>query len=187
MIKLVAGLGNPGRKYELTRHNLGFITLDLIAERYESSFRSGKGEYRQSSVVIESKSILLIKPMTYMNLSGHAVADAARFRGFEPNEILVVCDDVNLPTGRIRIRSKGSDGGHNGLRSIIEQLGSDDFSRVRLGVGLPDNPDKPLEAYVLEKFAGDETDIVEEMIKSAADAVEMIISDGVETAQQKFN
>ncbi len=187
MIKLVAGLGNPGKKYELTRHNLGFMTLDLLGKRYDASFRSGKGEYRQSSARIDSQIILLIKPTTYMNLSGYAVADAARFRGFEPHEILVVCDDVNLPIGKIRIRGQGSDGGHNGLKSIVEQLGSRDFPRVRLGIGLPENPERPLESYVLEKFSADELKIVEEMLASAADAVETVIRDGVEVAQHKFN
>jgi peptidyl-tRNA hydrolase, PTH1 family len=115
------------------------------------------------------------------------VADASRFRGFEPNEILVVCDDVNLPLGKIRIRAEGSDGGHNGLKSIIEQLGSDDFPRVRLGIGQPENPDKPLESYVLEKFTKDEQKILDDLIVSAADAVETVIRDGIEAAQQKFN
>jgi len=187
MIKLVAGLGNPGRKYGRTRHNLGFMVADRMVEKYSSSFKSSKGDYRQSSVSISGRNIIVIKPTTYMNLSGDAVRVAADYHGFEPDEILVISDDINLPLGKIRIRDNGSDGGHKGLRSIIEELQTDDFSRLRLGVGLPENPEVPAEVFVLESFGKDEEKTVNEMIENAVSAVESIISDGVQAAQQTYN
>jgi len=186
MIKLVVGLGNPGRKYSNTRHNLGFMVLDRIVEKFESRFKK-KGDFRQSSVSIGGRNILLIKPLTFMNLSGEAVREASEYHGINPDEILVVCDDINLPLGRIRIRQQGSDGGHKGLKSIIGELRSPDFPRLRMGVGMPEEPECPVEAFVLEKFRKDEKEIVEEMISEAASAVETLILDGVEIAQQKYN
>jgi PTH1 family peptidyl-tRNA hydrolase len=187
MIKLVAGLGNPGRKYSRTRHNLGFMVADLLAENFSSGFKSSKGDYRQSSISISGRNIIVIKPTTYMNLSGDAVRWAADYHDIEPNEILVISDDINLPLGKIRIRLRGSDGGHKGLRSIIEELETDNFSRLRLGVGLPDNPDIPSEVFVLERFGKDEEKTAKEMIENAVSAVELIISDGVQIAQQTYN
>jgi PTH1 family peptidyl-tRNA hydrolase len=187
MVKLVAGLGNPGRRYSRTRHNLGFVVLDLLAERLKSSFRKKKGDFRQSTAVISGRNVLLIKPTTFMNLSGVAVSQAAEYHGIHPNEILLVCDDVNLPIGKIRIRDRGSDGGHKGLRSTIEELKTDDFPRLRIGIGEPNDPEYPLEAYVLERFTRDERDIVARVMEDAAAAVETIIAVGIEAAQQKYN
>ena len=187
MIKLVAGLGNPGRKYSRTRHNLGFMVADLFAEKFSSGFKSAKGDYRQSSVSISGRNIIVIKPTTYMNLSGDAVRVAADYHGIEPNEILVITDDINLPLGKIRIRLRGADGGHKGLRSVIEELQTDNFSRLRLGVGLPDCPEIASEVFVLESFRKEEEKTVKEMIESAVSAVELIISDGAQAAQQSYN
>ncbi len=187
MVKLVAGLGNPGRKYDKTRHNLGFMVVDLLAGRFESSFRKKKGDYRQSSITVSGRNILLIKPITFMNLSGIAVSQAADYHGFGPEEVLVVCDDLNLPIGKIRIRDGGSDGGHKGLRSTIEVLETSDFPRLRIGIGQPEDPNYPVEAFVLEKFAKEERKIVNEMIEDAVSAVETIIRKSVEAAQQVYN
>lgn len=187
MVKLVAGLGNPGRKYSDTRHNLGFMVVDLLAERFESSFRKKKGDYRQGSIAISGRNVLLIKPFTFMNLSGLAIRQAIDYHGLNPDEVLVVCDDINLPVGKIRIRSGGSDGGHKGLRSTIEIVETTDFPRLRMGIGQPEDPEYPVEAYVLEKFDKDEREIVNEMIEHAASAVETIIRTGVEAAQQQYN
>lgn len=187
MVKLVAGLGNPGKKYSKTRHNLGFMVVDLIAEKFESSFRKKKGDFRQSAVTISGRNMLLIKPTTFMNLSGVAVRQAADYHGFDPDEILIVCDDINLPLGKIRIRDGGSDGGHKGLRSTIEELNSSDFPRLRIGVGQPDDPNHPIEAFVLEKFTKDDQEIVEKIIEEAATAVETIVEQGIEAAQQMYN
>jgi PTH1 family peptidyl-tRNA hydrolase len=187
MIRLVAGLGNPGKKYIKTRHNLGFMVVERLADKYESGFRKKKGDFRQSSVAIGSGNVILIKPTTFMNLSGVAVRQAADYHGFRPSEILIVSDDINLPLGKIRIRSDGSDGGHKGLKSVIQELGSEEFRRVRLGIGLPEETETPIEAYVLEKFSEDEQKTVEKMIEIAVSAVEKIIQDGVEAAQVTYN
>lgn len=187
MVKLVAGLGNPGRKYSKTRHNLGFMVVDLMAERFESSFRRRKGDYRQSLITVSGRNVLLIKPITFMNLSGLAVGQAADYHGVGPQEVLVVCDDINLPIGKIRIRDGGSDGGHKGLRSTIEVLETSDFPRLRIGLGQPEDPACPVEAFVLEKFTEKEREILDEMIGNAASAVETIITKGIEAAQQIYN
>ena len=187
MVKLVAGLGNPGRKYSKTRHNLGYMVVDLLAKRFESSFRKKKGDFRQSAVSISGRNILLIKPTTFMNLSGVAVRQAAEYHCFDPREVLVVCDDFNLPSGKIRIRDRGSDGGHKGLRSTIEELQTGDFPRLRMGIGMPEEIDYPVEAFVLEKFGKDERKSAEKMIEDAATAVETIIEQDIEAAQHKYN
>jgi PTH1 family peptidyl-tRNA hydrolase len=187
MVKLVVGLGNPGRKYSKTRHNLGYMVVDLLAKRFESSFRKKKGDFRQSAVSISGRNILLIKPTAYMNLSGVAVKQAAEYHGFDPCEILVVCDDFNLPSGKIRIRDRGSDGGHKGLRSTIEELQTENFPRLRMGIGLPEEIDYPVEAFVLENFGKDERKAAEKMIEDAATAVETIIEQDIEAAQHKYN
>lgn len=187
MVKLVAGLGNPGRKYSKTRHNLGYMVVDLLAKRFESSFRKKKGDFRQSAVSISGRNILLMKPTAFMNLSGVAVKQAAEYHGFDPSEILVVCDDINIPAGKIRIRDRGSDGGHKGLRSTIEELQTEDFPRLRMGIGIPEEVDHPVEAFVLEKFSKDERESVAKMIEDAVTAVETIIEQDLEAAQQKYN
>jgi PTH1 family peptidyl-tRNA hydrolase len=187
MVKLVAGLGNPGRKYAKTRHNLGFMVVDLLAEREGASFKKRKGDFSQSTIPVGGANRTLLKPSTFMNLSGLAVSYAARFYELSPREILVVCDDISLPLGKIRIRSRGSDGGHKGLRSIVEELGSNDFPRLRIGIGTPENPDYPVEDFVLSKFSRAEEKAISEAIRTAVSAVETIVRDGVEAAQQTYN
>jgi PTH1 family peptidyl-tRNA hydrolase len=154
-LRLVVGLGNIGSQYVHTRHNVGFDVADLLAHRYNAHFHKGKFKGDEATISINGTRVLLLKPHTLMNLSGDAVTAAARFYKLPPQRILVICDDINLPLGRIRLRAKGSDGGHNGLWNIINRLGSQDFPRLRVGVDSPP-PGMDMVAYVLNRFLADE-------------------------------
>jgi peptidyl-tRNA hydrolase, PTH1 family len=182
---LVAGLGNPGREYELTRHNVGWLVVDELARRHGGSFRS-KFSGQLSEVRLGAGKVALVKPETYMNESGRSIAAAAGFFKVDPSGLLVVHDDVDLEDGRFQVRLGGGLAGHNGLRSIAQALGSNDFLRLRIGVGRPGRGDRrSVSDYVLSKF-DPETD-VDGLIARAADAVETIASEGVEEAQRRFN
>jgi peptidyl-tRNA hydrolase, PTH1 family len=185
-IKLIVGLGNPGKKYSETRHNLGFMVVDFMAAQDGRKFKAGKGEWKQARITIGNLEVWAIKPKTFMNRSGLAVRMFCDYYKIEPEEVLVVCDDINLPVGKIRIRSSGSAGGHNGLKDIISNLGSDQFTRVRMGIDLPENGE-PSEDYVLKRFDENEKKTVTEMIKSAVSAIETVKSAGVEAAQNIYN
>ena len=181
---IVAGLGNPGRQYETTRHNAGFMALELLAEQLGVG-RLTKTRFQSTYAVCErgGKHILLMKPQTYMNLSGEAVRDMAAAFSVPPERVIVVFDDVSLPAGRIRVRRSGSAGGHNGIKSIIYQLQSDAFPRVKIGVGAPQKGVEDMKDFVLdtldsEAYAG---------VKMAPDAVLAIIDKGVDQAMQLFN
>src|SRR4030067_3196920 len=167
MIRLVVGLGNPGRKYKDTRHNLGFQVVDLLAKKHKKKPKSGQGEYHMARIDFKGRELYLVKPDTFMNNSGIAVSDCLMRWEVKPEELLVICDDLSLPVGRIRIRAKGSDGGHKGLKSIISDIRTTDFPRVRMGIGQPE-PNYPAEEYVLEPLARSEKKIVKQMIKNAA-------------------
>jgi PTH1 family peptidyl-tRNA hydrolase len=183
-IGAVIGLGNPGKIYDKTRHNLGFEVVDRLAGT--AQFIEGKGSYFFCEIAVDSGAIVLLKPTTYMNRSGLAVAHLAETRGLTPPQILVVADDFNLPLGRIRLRQAGSDGGHKGLASIIYQFGSDDFPRIRLGIGpVPD--DQAGEEFVLEKFSEQERPVAGEMIARAAQAALMWVNEGFDMAAAQFN
>lgn len=183
---MVVGLGNPGRSYQRTRHNLGFRVVDLLSEKYKKTFKGGKGEYSYCQIEIEGKEVILLKPLTYMNQSGQAVLDSLGFFDLTPSELFVICDDVNLPLGRLRIREKGSDGGHKGLSSIIYHLRTEDFPRLRLGIGpLPERT--PLEDFVLEKFKKTEKKSVEELIHNGFLAAEGSIVHGLKESMNRFN
>jgi len=183
---LVVGLGNPGRSYQKTRHNLGFRVVDLLCEKYKKAFKGGKGEYLYCSIEIEGKEVYLLKPLTYMNQSGQAVMDSLGFFNLTPPELFVICDDVNLPLGKLRIRKKGSDGGHKGLGSIIYHLNAEDFPRLRLGIGpLPEN--RELEDFVLEKFKKDDRKNVEELIHNGFLAAKSSIIHGLKESMNRFN
>jgi peptidyl-tRNA hydrolase, PTH1 family len=182
---LVAGLGNPGREYEHTRHNTGWLVLDELARRNGASWRS-KFSGSLAEVRLGDSRLALLKPETYMNESGRSVGAAARFFKVEPEHMLVVHDDVDLEPGRLQARLGGGLAGHNGLRSLAQSLGTQEFLRLRIGVGRPGRGDpRPVADYVLSDFSADED--AETLVRRASDAVETIVSDGLEAAQQRFN
>jgi len=180
---LIIGLGNPGRQYEETRHNVGFMLLDRLALASGAAFASVPKW--QSHVAKLADGTLLLKPQTFMNLSGQAVAKVARFHKREPGELLVIHDDVSLPLGTLRFREQGSAGGHNGIKSLIEHLGTNAFARLKLGIGGP-RPGEMV-GHVLGKFPPDEREALENMLATALDAVQIARSQGVATAANRFH
>lgn len=182
---LVAGLGNPGREYRDTRHNVGFLVAEELARRHGGSFRS-KFSGRVADIRIDGRRVTLLEPQTYMNESGRSVAAAARFYKLEPEASLVLHDEVDLPLGRLQLRLGGGLAGHNGLRSVAAHLGSSNFSRLRIGVGRPERGDpRPVADFVLSSFPADVD--VDAIVARAADAVEAVATGGLEEAQQRFN
>lgn len=184
---IIAGLGNPGKKYVGTRHNMGFEALDAVAAKYDIAIKKAKFNALYGEGTIEGEKVVLVKPQTYMNLSGESIREFKSWYKTDDSQIIIIYDDVSLPVGKMRIRPKGSAGGHNGMKSIIYQLGSEDFPRIKIGVGSPDNPDYDLADYVLGKFTKAE---VKELIQKAidtADAVGEIIKNGIEKAMTKYN
>ena len=184
---LIVGLGNPGEKYENTRHNVGFQVIDELAERQGKPVQRLKFKALTGLLTIGGEKALVMKPVTYMNLSGEAVRPAADFYKLPPERILVISDDVALAAGRLRIRAKGSAGGHNGLKSIIQHLGTDQFPRIRVGVGEKPHPDYDMADWVLGKFQGEDKKAIDAAVKRAADAVECLIGEGVDRAMNRFN
>ena len=182
---LIAGLGNPGRQYERTRHNLGWLVLDELARRLDGSWRS-KFSGSLAETRLDGSRIALLKPETYMNDSGRSVAAAVRFFKVEPESLLIVHDDVDLEPGRLQARRGGGLAGHNGLRSLAQYLGTQEFLRLRIGVGRPARGDpRSVSDWVLSGF--DPEDDVEALVSRAADAAETIVRDGLEAAQARFN
>jgi len=186
MIKLVVGLGNPGREYENNRHNLGYKVIDELAKRKRKTLKEGKGEYFFCEMKAAQRDFFLVKPSTFMNMCGWAVVDCMADFDMKPENLFVVCDDVNLRLETIRIRESGSDGGHKGLRSIIYQLNTLNFARLRMGVGVPEEA-MDLEEYVLEDFKEEELKAVKKMIEQAADAMEYTLVFGIQEAMNKYN
>ena len=184
---LIVGLGNPGDKYENTRHNVGFMTVDILAERLRIPVQKLKYKALTNTAELGGQKVLLMKPVTYMNLSGEAVRQAADFYKIPPERVLVISDDVSLPVGKLRIRTGGSAGGHNGLKNIIAQLGSDRFPRVKIGVGEKPHPDYDMADWVLSKFTGEDKKAIDAAILRAADAVECLLKEGPERAMNRFN
>jgi PTH1 family peptidyl-tRNA hydrolase len=184
IVKVIVGLGNPGREYADTRHNVGFRVADLIGERLSLQWRSDADAVFAKSFGTEP--FLVLKPQTFMNRSGYAVSRLAGYHHIEPHDILVVVDDVDLPLGRIRVRPKGSAGTHNGLKSVVEQLGTTDFPRIRLGVGRGDAR-RDLADYVLAKFDPPELPEVDRIITRAADAAQMFIVEGIDKVMNMYN
>ena len=182
---LVAGLGNPGREYARTRHNVGFLVCDELARRHGGSFRS-KFSGELADVRLDGARVALLKPQTYMNESGRSVGAAARFYKLEPQHLLVVHDEADLDLGRLQARAGGGLAGHNGLRSVAQHLRSQNFLRLWVGVGRPERGDpRPVADYVLAPFSPEED--VEAIVGRAADAVESVVRDGLDEAQQRFN
>ena len=180
------GLGNIGTQYVNTRHNIGFEVVDEIARRYNVRFRKGRFKGEEATLHIAGHRVLLVKPHTFMNLSGDAVMAASRFYKILPSHILVICDDVNLPAGKIRLRARGSDGGHNGLWHIINRLGTQDFARLRIGVG-DKIPQMELKDYVLGRFLAQERPVMNESRDVACQAVETWVREGIEAAMNRWN
>ena len=184
---LVVGLGNPGEKYENTRHNAGFLVADELGERGRFPIQRLKFKALTNAAAIGGQGALVMKPATYMNLSGEAVGEAARFYKVAPNHVLVISDDVDLPLGKLRIRTGGSAGGHNGLKSIIQHLGTDQFPRLKVGVGGKPHPDYDMADWVLGKLQGEDKKVMDEAVKRAAEAVECFLRDGPQKAMNRFN
>ncbi len=182
---LVVGLGNPGSKYSRTRHNAGFMVLDELAKRHGAAWRS-KRKAEIAQIDLEGEKAVLAKPMTFMNLSGEAVKKMRRHFRLAPENIVVVHDDIDLAAGAIRVRSGGSTGGHLGVQSILEHLGSDRFPRVKVGVGRPPAGSEAAD-YVLRKVDGEDVEKLEEAVLRAADAVETLIRDGQAASMNRFN
>ena len=184
---LVVGLGNPGEKYEYTRHNAGFLTIDRLAEEKGIPVQRLKHRALTNVTELGGNQVLLMKPVTYMNLSGEAVGDAARFYRIPPERVLVISDDVSLPLGKLRIRKSGSAGGHNGLKSIIQHLGTEGFPRLKIGVGEKPHPEYDMADWVLSKFTGEDKAVMDEAVRRAADAVECYLREGPDKAMSRFN
>lgn len=184
---LIAGLGNPGRQYEKTRHNMGFDTIDELIDRHRIPQGGIAHKAMYGKGMIAGEKVLAVKPLTYMNLSGESLREWVNYYKLDPEtELIVIYDDIDLEPGQIRIRKKGSAGGHNGIKSIIAQLGTQNFYRIKVGVGAkPKGWD--LADYVLGRFSSDERIAVDKAICDAADAVEMILRDGIESAMNHYN
>lgn len=184
---IVAFLGNPGLKYNGTRHNAGFMAADAMEKKLGVSINKMRFKALTQTADIGGKKVLLMKPQTYMNLSGDAIVQAANFYKVPPERVIVVSDETALPIGRLRIRRGGSAGGHNGLKSVIARLGTDQFPRIRLGVGDKPHPDYDMADWVLSAFKGQDAADMELVAKKTADAVECYITEGADRAMNKFN
>ncbi len=184
---LVVCLGNPGLRYEGTRHNAGFLTADALAKKLNLSINRARFRALTGKTEIGGESVLVMKPQTYMNLSGEAAAAAAKFYKIPPERVIVVSDETALPIGKLRVRSKGSAGGHNGLKSIIACLGSDQFPRIRLGVGAPPHEDYDMADWVLSAFRNQDAEDIAAAAERAAEAVVCYITEGPERTMNKFN
>ncbi len=184
---ILVGLGNPGKKYEGTRHNAGFAVVEALAAEYGVKVDRVKFKSLCGEAVIGGKKVLLVMPQTFMNNSGEAVREAAAFYKLPPEKVLVVCDDISLPVGTIRLRRKGSDGGQRGLRSIITLMGSDAFPRIKVGVGQKPHPDYDLAAWVLSKFTKDEAAPLLTAVKDAVGAAAMIVDDRMDEAMNRYS
>ncbi len=184
---LIVGLGNPGREYETTRHNAGFRSLDILASKLGCKVDKLKYQGLYGQVSYKDKKLLLLKPQTYMNLSGRSVLQLSAFFRIPPKNIIVMFDDISLPPGRLRIRAEGSAGGHNGIKSMIQELGSQDFPRVKIGVGAKPHPDFDLADWVLSHFTAQEEKALRPALERAADAALAIIDHGIYEAANRFN
>ncbi len=182
-ISIVCGLGNPGPRYRSTRHNLGFMALDQLSKRHSFSWKRAAGPAQTALWRVAGRTVTLVKPLTYMNESGAALA---RHGAIDTGTLLVVCDDLNLPLGRLRLRAGGSGGGHKGLDSVIERLGTEDFARLRLGIGVPPDGVDRVE-FVLSDFLVEERETAEGMIEAAAETIELAVRRGFNEASQRCN
>lgn len=184
---IIVGLGNPGKEYEHTRHNAGFISINKIAEKYNCNLNKLKYKAMVNDCIINDKRVLLMKPQTFMNLSGESVTQAMNFYKIPPENIIIILDDISLDVGRIRIRRKGSDGGQRGMKSIIGLSGSDKFPRIKVGIGEKPNPNWNLADWVLSRFTKDELDTLDKVTDNICGAVEYIIAGNIDKAMSTYN
>ncbi len=184
---IVAGLGNPGTEYQTTRHNAGYLALDLLAEKHNVKVSRIRFQSLCGECVIHGKKVLLLKPTTYMNLSGRAVQEALAFHKVPIQRLIVLCDDINLDPGRLRIRRSGSDGGQKGLQNIIYLTGNDDFPRVRIGIGGKPYPDMDMKDWVIGRLSPDEMKEIAPALENAVTAVELLVQDKINDAMNLFN
>ena len=184
---VIAGLGNPGLKYEKTRHNVGFQVIDRLAEKYHIDMKLKRHRAVCGTGMIEGTRVLLMKPQTFMNLSGESIRAAADFYKVEPEDILIIYDDISLDPGMLRIRKKGSAGGHNGIKSIISHLGCDTFPRIRVGIGGEKHPGQDLADYVLGHFSGEEKEKLDEALENVVKAAELIAMDEIDEAMNRYS
>ena len=183
---IIVGLGNPTKEYEKTRHNAGFDAIDVLAEKHGIQITERKHKAFCGTGFIGGERVLLAKPQTFMNASGESLREAADFYKIRPEQVIVIYDDISLRVGQLRIRTKGSAGGHNGIKSIIAHLGSQDFPRIKIGVGAkPDRMD--LADYVLSRFSQTDRQMMEDAFQDAADAVEFMLADGADAAMNRYN
>ena len=181
---LIAGLGNPEPKYDGTRHNAGFEALDYLAAQWHCDIAKAKWQGLYGTAQVEDHKVVLLKPLTYMNLSGQSIAPAANFYKIPADHVIVISDDIALPLGKIRVRGSGSAGGHNGLKNIIAHLGTDKFPRVKVGVGAPEHD---IVDWVIGSFSAQERKVIDGLLDRVIDAAECIITDGVMSAQNRYN
>jgi PTH1 family peptidyl-tRNA hydrolase len=185
-IFLIAGLGNPGEKYRNTRHNAGFMVADLVAETYAISLRQNKFDAKMGRGFIGDKEVILVKPLSFMNLSGYPICRIRAYFGITGGNMLIIHDDIDLPFGRIRLKEKGGHGGHRGVKSIMDNCGGGDFSRLRIGVGRS-GADVSVADYVLSRFSSEELPVVSEILSKARDAVAMFLCRGLKECMNAFN
>ena len=184
---LIVFLGNPGPRYEMTRHNAGFMAADAMAKEKNVNINKARFKALTATCDIGGESVLLMKPQTFMNLSGDAVAQATKFYKIPPERVIVVSDEISLPIGKLRIRTKGSAGGHNGLKDIIAKLGTDAFPRIRIGVGAPPHPDYDMADWVLSSFKNQDAEDMLAAAERAAQAAQCYITQGADRAMNRFN
>lgn len=185
-MKMLVGLGNPGPQYELTRHNIGFLVIDALADKVRvNSFKQQAGAL-VASVNYQGEKLLLVKPLTYMNLSGQAVGELARYYKIPAQDVLVIYDDLDSPFGQLRLRARGSSGGHNGIKSIISHLGTEEFPRLKVGIGRP-RPGQSAADYVLEPFGSEEREALGRIIPAAVERVLVVVNKGIVAAMNEFN
>lgn len=187
---LIVGLGNPGAEYSRTRHNIGWMILDELARRHEMRIEKKNHDARVGGGIISGRRVLLAKPQTYMNLSGKSVSALMNFYRIEPDKLLVLCDDINLPVAKLRLRAGGSDGGQNGLKSVAQMIGTRNYARLRFGIGMPpeaERLERGTAAYVLRPFAAEEIPLVGSAIQRACECIETFIAGSVQEAMNQFN
>lgn len=183
---LIVGLGNPGERYQNTRHNLGFMLVDKLARQFNAQVKRSECRALIGQASFENKTIEMVKPQTYMNLSGESVGCLLKKENRSTKNLIVVTDDLALPLGKIRLRARGSAGGHNGLKSLIECLQTDEFIRLRIGIQ-PEHPISDAKRFVLDRFSNDDSEIVEKILEQSAEAIRAVLTDGAEKAMAKYN